>query len=328
MLLGTPLELRAGAEDKLPSTFSGTAYSGGFVPDYGVVIDMASTTYNRRLPLLSEHWRGNIIGVIEQASTVDHQMQVAGKLFSDMEGSRAQEIAQLAKRGVPFEMSVGLYNFTSEYVPEGKSVTVNGKSFTGPVRVLRNGQVREVSIVTLGADPRTESKFFTASEGEPPMPTPNTEELQAQVAQLSAQVQGHAAALAAARAEGAEAERKRIAEVRAQAMPGHEALIEELAADGKTTGPEAAVKVLAAEKARVAAAGEQRRSDGQQPIKQSAAEQDKRSAPAGGQRRAPAGFELNSDAAALDAEARAYQAAHPGTDYVAAVKAVQNLQGV
>jgi hypothetical protein len=47
---------------------------------------------------------------------------------------------------------------------------------------------------------------------------------------------------------GAEAERKRIQDVEAQCIPGHEKLIAELKYDGKTTGPEAAVKVLAAEK--------------------------------------------------------------------------------
>ena len=47
---------------------------------------------------------------------------------------------------------------------------------------------------------------------------------------------------------GAAAERERIAAVRAQAIPGHDALIEQLAFDGKTTGPEAAMAILAAER--------------------------------------------------------------------------------
>jgi capsid assembly protease len=47
---------------------------------------------------------------------------------------------------------------------------------------------------------------------------------------------------------GAAAERQRIADVRAQSLAGHEALIEALAADGKTTGLEAAAAVLAAER--------------------------------------------------------------------------------
>jgi signal peptide peptidase SppA len=55
-------------------------------------------------------------------------------------------------------------------------------------------------------------------------------------------------AAAVLRAEGAISERDRIAAVRSQAMPGHEALIEQLAADGRTTGPEAAVAVVAAER--------------------------------------------------------------------------------
>jgi signal peptide peptidase SppA len=53
---------------------------------------------------------------------------------------------------------------------------------------------------------------------------------------------------AAFRAEGATAESQRIQAVAAQALPGHEALIESVKYDGKTTGAEAAVLVLAAEK--------------------------------------------------------------------------------
>jgi ClpP class serine protease len=51
------------------------------------------------------------------------------------------------------------------------------------------------------------------------------------------------------RTAGAAAERARILEVEAQALPGHEALIAQLKADGATTGPMAAVAVLAAERA-------------------------------------------------------------------------------
>jgi signal peptide peptidase SppA len=50
------------------------------------------------------------------------------------------------------------------------------------------------------------------------------------------------------REAGATAERERIQAVEAQSMPGHEKLIATLKFDGKTSGPEAAVQVLAAEK--------------------------------------------------------------------------------
>ncbi|KKW12667.1 MAG: ClpP class periplasmic serine protease [Candidatus Gottesmanbacteria bacterium GW2011_GWB1_49_7] len=75
---------------------------------------------------------------------------------------------------------------------------------------------------------------------------------------LFAAIQGEAASKAAEEAYargkaegtvmGAQSERTRIMDVRGQLIPGHEALIEALASDGTTTGPEAAVKVLAAEK--------------------------------------------------------------------------------
>jgi len=54
--------------------------------------------------------------------------------------------------------------------------------------------------------------------------------------------------LASLQAEGAAAERARIQAVEAQALPGHAALIAALKFDGKTTGPEAAVAVLQAER--------------------------------------------------------------------------------
>lgn len=46
---------------------------------------------------------------------------------------------------------------------------------------------------------------------------------------------------------GAESERDRIKAVKAVSLPGHEGLIERLMFDGKTTGPEAAAMVIAAE---------------------------------------------------------------------------------
>lgn len=65
----------------------------------------------------------------------------------------------------------------------------------------------------------------------------------------------HPELVAAIHAEGAQAELARVLAVQAQALPGHEKLIAECVADGKTSGPEAAVKVLAAERA---LAGERR----------------------------------------------------------------------
>lgn len=50
------------------------------------------------------------------------------------------------------------------------------------------------------------------------------------------------------KAAGAQQELDRIASVKAQAIPGHEALIEKMAFDGKSTGADAAMAIVAAEK--------------------------------------------------------------------------------
>jgi len=58
-------------------------------------------------------------------------------------------------------------------------------------------------------------------------------------------LEGHQAGHAEGVSAGAAAERTRILAIETASMPGCEALIETLKADGKTTGPEAAAAVLA-----------------------------------------------------------------------------------
>jgi signal peptide peptidase SppA len=66
------------------------------------------------------------------------------------------------------------------------------------------------------------------------------------------------------RAEAAEAERERIRAVEAQALPGHEALIDQLRLDGQTTGEQAAVQVLQAEQQRKAVTRDQIAAEGEE----------------------------------------------------------------
>lgn len=132
-----------------------------------------------------------------------------------------------------------------------------------------------------------------------------------------------AEAIATARAEGAQAERDRIQAVRAQALAGHEELIETLAFDGKTTGEQAAVAVLAAEREKVKTAGQARFKGAKAPITQAAAEDDPDNSEGDGKGKVVSfnGHQANSARVDLDAKAKAYAKEH-GVDYVTAVKAV------
>ena len=73
---------------------------------------------------------------------------------------------------------------------------------------------------------------------------------------------------------GANDERVRIQSVFAQSMSGHDALIQSLAFDGKTTGPEAAVAVLNAERTLRGNALSARQAEAPKPVAHAAAESD------------------------------------------------------
>ncbi len=66
------------------------------------------------------------------------------------------------------------------------------------------------------------------------------------------------------KADAAKAERERIESVLDQSMPGFDAMIKEMAFDGKTTGPEAAVKILQAEKEKRSTKADDLHADGKE----------------------------------------------------------------
>ena len=180
----------------LPRTFSGLAYSGGVIDEWGerVIIDLASTAFESDMPLLFQHRHEAVIGTITTTGlTADGGLTVTGELFTDIDDTAAK-IAQKFQRGAKYQMSVGLYDARVERLEKpNQSATINGRQFTAPGVILRGGLIREVSIVALGADRHTNAQFFSADHRpppreEPPMPDPNLDALQAQVTDLAAQL--------------------------------------------------------------------------------------------------------------------------------------------
>lgn len=108
-----------------------------------------------------------------------------------------------------------------------------------------------VAALLQGAPRRTEA--VAPKESKPMAESTMTVNVEVTPASMAAAFAAeHPAVAAELRTQGATAERQRIADVRAQLLPGHEALIDSLAADGATTGPMAAVAVLNAERAAAA----------------------------------------------------------------------------
>lgn len=173
---------------------------------------------------------------------------------------------------------------------------------------------RQAAVKATGSGRRTARP--TASAGAAlasPVPTPPSGAVMAEADQTNtltreALERDHPALFAQLATEftaaGAAAELGRVQAVRAAALPGHEALVEQLAADGSTSGAQAALQVLAAERGARSAAAAAHAAD---------------APPA-----APGALGGGSDGAAksktqMAAEAQAYAAEH-GCDFMAAFK--------
>lgn len=169
-------------------SITGVAYSGGLIPSLNCVLDLASTQVDPNMPLLFQHKQDVAIGVIDSAND-GQQIAVSGSLFADIDDT-ARQVAAKSKRGLRYQMSVGIYGGGVDAIAAGKRISINGREFTGPITVLRRGHVRECSITSLGADPQTSASFFSAAGDAPgalsPEQSMDLEALTARVAELEA----------------------------------------------------------------------------------------------------------------------------------------------
>lgn len=151
-------------EGELPTQFTGTAYSGGVIPNYGwfgdVVIDLSSMkTPTKPIFALVNHdvdQRAGKCSIYNTGSAIE----VSGT-FSHRT-SAGKQIAAEFSEGAPFEFSVGIsaefesFNKPASLEVNGQMVQVNG--------VFRNARVCEVSFVPAGADPNTHAVAFEKQE--------------------------------------------------------------------------------------------------------------------------------------------------------------------
>ncbi len=194
-------------------TLSGIAYAGGVITDHSyfnrVVFDLATTTIETPLPLLCNHDRNCVVGVITEASTLG-QISISSNLFTSID-DEADEIAAKADAGMPWQLSVGIFPGEISEIQAGVEVFINGQSMIGPLTLFKNNRVREVSVVALGADDKTRASVFSAhksnqpiKEDSPMAETTEHDDSKAVIAQLAAENTELKAALDATNATIAE----------------------------------------------------------------------------------------------------------------------------
>ena len=108
----------------------------------------------------------------------------AGRLLSNED---AQSLAADADEGFPWQMSVHAEPGRVEEIAVGASFSVNGRALTGPLIVLRDTLIRELSFTPTGVDAATEARVLSAEVPSAPNPKdlsdmPTIEELHSQLA--------------------------------------------------------------------------------------------------------------------------------------------------
>ncbi len=140
--------------------FAMSAYTGGAMTLRGwrapTVIDLAGLAWSAKpRPILKDHNPSLIVGHTDSVSVVDGVLRVSGVVSGA--GSVAREIIDAGVNGFPWQASVGAYATETEQIPKGRTAIANGRSFEGPVSIVRRSVLGEVSFVALGADDDTEA---------------------------------------------------------------------------------------------------------------------------------------------------------------------------
>ncbi len=144
-----------GTNEEQGHTFSGVANSGKPFSLFGEnsIIDLNDLSYKDKIPALDGHDRGKRVG-IAQLSVRDNELMVTGTLLANTHG---KAIADDAKQGFPWELSVHAQASSVENIGAGETTVVNGASYTGPLKVMHGCKIREVSFTPVGVDSETEA---------------------------------------------------------------------------------------------------------------------------------------------------------------------------
>lgn len=150
--------IEAGSEQSQGGQVEIIAYNGGplIVAGYRhpVYLDMTGGNgFDRQVPMLYEHDKSRKLGFLN-AKVVGNKIEASGKL-AGQSADRA-EVEALAKDGYQWQASVGAMPMALVEVKAGEKATVNGQQISGPAYVARKWRLREISLVTIGADAGTQ----------------------------------------------------------------------------------------------------------------------------------------------------------------------------
>jgi hypothetical protein len=214
--------------------FEMTAYTGGAMRLMGfwspVVVDLEGINLaGQSRPIYIDHTPDieHLVGQTDSIKISGGKLLASGEIMG--ESDTVKSLINLADKGFKWQASIGARAEKMEYVPEGKSVKVNGKQHNGPINVAWKSVIAEISFVALGADTNTAASIAAKDSfeykilGVNPMEkdelkagdTPQAEPTKKIEAAAPAKVEAAPDPIAEMRAQAA-AEVERIGEIRAK----------------------------------------------------------------------------------------------------------------
>lgn len=148
----------------LKGVIKGVAYSGAAIPQWGpysnLVVDLSSLKVAKaKTPMLRDHNPSQVAGH-SKVTLSGNQLDIDGQL--SLKTAHGQEITLLAEDGVEWELSLGVFEGRMEEV---RDTEVNGVMYPF-ANVLRDGLLREVSVVIIGADVNTNATVLSHNQGD------------------------------------------------------------------------------------------------------------------------------------------------------------------
>jgi len=163
-----PTGAAADGQDTRPRRFHMDAYTGGALVLAGwrfpVVVDLDGLAVRNGAKVYLDHSRMARVGHLEAANVLGGRLRVTGVVSST--SGAAREVVADADNGYPWQASIGATVEQVEFIGDGKTVTVNGREFAGPLNVARRASLSEVSFVGNGADDQTSASIAAKAAKE------------------------------------------------------------------------------------------------------------------------------------------------------------------
>ena len=103
---------------------------------YPVVVDLAGLAIpSQSRPIRFGHDAGSGVGHTDAIRVDSGQLVATGVVSRDTVAAR--EVVVSSKNGFPWQASIGASVEEFEFIKESQTATVNGRSFEGPVNVVR-----------------------------------------------------------------------------------------------------------------------------------------------------------------------------------------------